>query len=165
MAIGAKTIETRSWSTGYRGPLAIHAARAFPRSAFDLCFIEPFRTALYPDGYSAQLDPLPRGEVVATCNLLDCLPVTARGCLSGVFQDYPELDTPQERAFGDYSPGRWAWIIEDVKMLAEPIPAKGALSLWEWVPSRTPEPPAAHSSPTSTEETTNSSPTSTEKKL
>ena len=27
MAIGAKRIETRSWATRYRGPLAIHAAR------------------------------------------------------------------------------------------------------------------------------------------
>ena len=30
VAIGAKRIETRSWSTPYRGLLAIHAAKGFP---------------------------------------------------------------------------------------------------------------------------------------
>lgn len=131
VAIGAKRIETRSWSTRYRGPLAIHAARGFPRDAFDLCRVEPFRTAL-----SAQA-VFPRGEVVATCNLVDCLPTGALNVL------YPALDTPQERAFGDFTPGRWAWVLEDVKILTEPIPAKGALSLWEWFPARTTEPATA----------------------
>ncbi len=27
VALGAKTIETRSWQTSYRGPLAIHAGQ------------------------------------------------------------------------------------------------------------------------------------------
>jgi hypothetical protein len=31
VAIGAKTIETRSWPTSYRGPLAIHAAKGYPK--------------------------------------------------------------------------------------------------------------------------------------
>lgn len=39
IAIGAKTLETRSWRTGYRGPLAIHYA---------LCHMEPFRSVLRP---------------------------------------------------------------------------------------------------------------------
>ena len=30
IAVGVKTIETRSWSTPYRGPLAIHAGKARP---------------------------------------------------------------------------------------------------------------------------------------
>jgi activating signal cointegrator 1 len=33
VAIGAKRIETRSWPTNYRGPLAIHAAKGFPKWA------------------------------------------------------------------------------------------------------------------------------------
>jgi hypothetical protein len=78
------------------------------------------------------LNELPRGAVIATCNLLDCLPTQSVGCLPGVFEDYTGLDTPQERAFGNYDAGRWAWILEDIKPLPEPILAKGALSLWEW---------------------------------
>lgn len=29
--------------------------------------------------------------------------------------------------------GRYGWKLYAAKMLAEPIPAKGSLSLWEWV--------------------------------
>jgi ASCH domain len=46
IAIGAKRIETRSWMTRHRGPLAIHAARAFPRIARDLARTSPFAEAL-----------------------------------------------------------------------------------------------------------------------
>jgi len=137
VAIGAKQIETRSWSTNFRGTLAIHAAKGFPKAAREfaiepVCYRAVQRHSLSKT-YSL-IDPsYPLGCVVATCNLLDCLPMESRGCLAGVFQDYPELDTEQERAFGDYSPGRWAWVLEDVKAFPEPIPAKGALGLWEWI--------------------------------
>jgi hypothetical protein len=36
----------------------------------------------------------------------------------------------QEWAFGDYSPGRFAWELRNVRRLPEPILARGALSLW-----------------------------------
>jgi hypothetical protein len=38
----------------------------------------------------------------------------------------------QERYFGDYSPGRWAWLLADVVALEQPIPVKGAQGLWNW---------------------------------
>ncbi len=125
VALGEKRIETRSWSTNYRGPLAIHAAKGFPRWARQLCADPAFIEAL-------KSEPLPMGVIVCTCRLVDCLPMEATGCLPGVFEDYPELDTRQEREFGDYSPGRWAWILEDVKRLPEPVPAKGKQGLWYW---------------------------------
>ena len=34
VAIGAKRIETRSWRTFYRGPLAIHAGKTLPAYQF-----------------------------------------------------------------------------------------------------------------------------------
>jgi hypothetical protein len=40
--------------------------------------------------------------------------------------------SPSEKAFGDYTPGRYAWLLADVRRLPEPIPARGALGLWEW---------------------------------
>lgn len=40
----------------------------------------------------------------------------------------------REYVFGDYTPGRYAWILEDVKQLPEPIPAKGHQGLWNWEP-------------------------------
>jgi hypothetical protein len=136
VAFGYKHIETRSWSTSYRGPLAIHAAKGFPRDAKDLCVSYMVRHALGPHfGVTESgtlADQLPRGAVVAVCKLVDCLPTISTGCLGGVFEDYPDLDTDTERDFGNYEPNRFGWVLEDVKRIAQPIPAKGALGLWEW---------------------------------
>ena len=133
VAIKEKRIETRSWNTAYRGPLAIHAAKGYPQWAKDWCYVEPFQTALraYPG------PPLPVGCVLATCRLIACVP-TRELQLGRVIECEASLCiapvpiTEQELAFGDYSPGRWAWLLADVKPLPVPIPARGALSLWEW---------------------------------
>jgi hypothetical protein len=37
-----------------------------------------------------------------------------------------------EILFGDYTPGRFAWEFANMRMLPEPIPAKGAQGLWNW---------------------------------
>lgn len=148
IAIGAKHIETRSWYTNYRGPLAIHAAQGLgpvggERELQRLCQREPFwmalRDILMPPGrmlYAA--DALPRGAIVAVAELYDCRPtIEARdGKLgwSGYLDNrlnYWDL-TDQERAFGDYSPGRYAWLLANIRALPEPIPAKGAQGLWRW---------------------------------
>jgi hypothetical protein len=45
------------------------------------------------------------------------------------------ITIPPERPelyFGDYTEGRFAWILENPIRYDEPIPAKGALGLWEW---------------------------------
>jgi activating signal cointegrator 1 len=139
VAIGAKRIETRGYR--YNGPLAIHAAKGFPKSARAFT-AQPIVYEAVKARYcqrdiemrASGFPAYPLGCVIATCNVVECLPVESTGCLSGVFDDYPELDTPQERAFGNYAPGRWGWVLEDVLMLPIPIPAKGALSLWEWNP-------------------------------
>lgn len=119
--IGAKMIETRSWSTKYRGPLAIHASKGFPKLIRELCNREPFKTILSRTGFN--LDNLPLGKIVATCDLVDIIKITPEFIAT---VQSPELD------FGFYEVGRYAWILEDVKRLEKPIPAKGALSIWEW---------------------------------
>lgn len=146
VAIGAKRFETRSWQTPYRGPLAIHAGKGLgDLSKVDfvrLCNREPFASAL---GYALwpglwqpgdYVDPsiLPRGAVIAVCDLTLCL-ATPPESLRSFRYDYGGLEFPPpepERSFGDYGPGRFAWRLENVRMLPEPIPAKGALGLWEW---------------------------------
>ena len=40
--------------------------------------------------------------------------------------------TMEEKAFGDYSGGRYAWILEDAVQFDKPIPARGTLSIWEY---------------------------------
>ena len=53
VALEAKRIETRSWYTTYRGPLAIHAARRMSKAAISLCWEAPFRDVLETGGYHA----------------------------------------------------------------------------------------------------------------
>jgi hypothetical protein len=38
---------------------------------------------------------------------------------------------PHEADFGDFSAGRYGWILKDINPLNEPIPARGMLGLWE----------------------------------
>lgn len=123
VAIGAKRIETRSWRTRYRGPLAIHAAKALPASAINLCFEMPFRAALMRGGIH-QIGDLPRGAIIATCVLYDCQRT-----------DFLASEVaPDEADFGDYSFGRFGFLLRDIVRLPVPIAAKGALGLWDWLP-------------------------------
>lgn len=144
IAIGAKRIETRSWQTPYRGPLAIHAAAGLSpvggkRGLMDTCRQVPFRSVLLRAGYLGT-PSLPLGAIVAVCALVSVVTtqlIKAPGGWGWSAPDgrlYDFILTDQERAFGDYSNGRYAWLLADIRPLAEPIPAKGALSLWEWQP-------------------------------
>lgn len=131
VACGAKRVETRGWRTDYRGLLAIHAAKGFPRFEKDLANCRVVRELL---GRLAH--ELPLGSVVATCRLVSCHrtnEIEIGSCI-GVLGDCAATITEQEYALGNYDPGRWAWLLADIKPLAEPVPAKGALSLWEWKP-------------------------------
>jgi hypothetical protein len=41
-------------------------------------------------------------------------------------------DWEQELAFGDYSAGRYGWLLSDPEVFRDPIPAKGKLGFWEF---------------------------------
>jgi hypothetical protein len=118
VAIGAKLYETRSWSTSYRGWLAIHAAKGFPRDCRALCYQQPFAAHLAHAGYNTPED-LPRGQVLAVVNLTDCVSTNRWQPASSVEYD-----------FGNYGPHRYAWQLETVRQLKTPIDARGALSIW-----------------------------------
>lgn len=103
------------------------------RGLYSLCETEPFHTALRGQDLPMML---PKGAIVATCELVDCVPTTYVKSVKVIQRgrDRPAwLWTVEEKAFGDYADGRWAWLLANIKILPEPIPAKGALSLWEWV--------------------------------
>lgn len=76
VARGCKRFETRSWSTTYRGEVAIHAAKALPKVWRDFAG-EPFLSALAPLGlgvnpYGAvNIDRLPLGAIVALVDLTE----------------------------------------------------------------------------------------------
>ena len=135
VAIGAKRIETRSWNTNYRGPLAIHAAAGKYVDDYLLMKIEPFYSALTRAGIESRLQ-IPLGGIIATCELvathrvdnMDWVPGKRGWEKNGHFWEATE----QEKAFGDYSIGRYMWFLANVKMLDNPFPVRGALGLWEW---------------------------------
>lgn len=130
LSTGAKTIETRSWPTSYRGLMAIHASKGYPRWAQTLCRDEPFRTALLPAG------SLPLGAIVAVGRLIACIGTEYLGRSSYRYSTPSRLERQlerqleHERVFGDYSPNRFAWVFRDVYRLPEPIPCKGSMGLW-----------------------------------
>lgn len=126
----AKDIETRGWKTWYRGPLAIHAAKAFPRSAQDLCEKEPFKSRLR--GLRAK--DLPRGSVLCIRSLIDCVPTALiiNPDTIALAQGAGKISS-MEKAFGDYSDGRYGFFLGPVTEIFEPpIPAVGSLSIWGW---------------------------------
>ena len=131
IAIGAKKIETRSWSTNYRGPLAIHAAKGFPQWAKYISWTEPFYSILCEEWKPYVFHPynLPFGVIIATCVLAECHSTRAiKACHEQGLRALLE----QEQAFGDFTDNRYGFVLKDVCALNEPIPAKGTLGLWEF---------------------------------
>lgn len=118
VAIGAKRFETRSWYTGHRGPLLIHAAKRKDHDSLALCFEEPFKSALVAGGIEKPGD-MPFGAIIAICRLAECRPTIRSIGLIGEI----------ERAFGDYGDGRYAWRLADVQAI-EPIPYSGLQGLF-----------------------------------
>lgn len=151
VALGAKRIETRSWSTRQHGRIAIHAAKGFPRAAREACNDVTFSRVLehvpgidykantpqhwYHVHQPSYRGGLPLGAIVAVANLVTCVPTKALvdlrlagGKLKHGDKEWPL--TTQEMDFGDYADGRWGWLLTDAIQLSEPVECKGALGLW-----------------------------------
>jgi hypothetical protein len=114
VSIGAKTIETCTWSTNYRGPLAIHSG------GFIIPRIDSYSLSLL---IAAGLDceRLPFEKIIAVARLVSCEKV-----ITSEIPCYPQL------AFSNFTPGRYALGLADILPLATPIPAKGDSELWDW---------------------------------
>jgi hypothetical protein len=107
IALGLKRWETRSWPTSFRGEVAIHASKGYPKWAKEFAVEE-------------NLLDLPLGHIVCLCEITECRQTETVAA---------EL-SEQEIKWGDYYPGRYAFKLENVRPLVQPIPAKGALSFW-----------------------------------
>lgn len=133
LGLGAKKIETRGWKTDFRGEVAIHSTKGglSQEELYLQCAQEPFLTVLKSasilrSGMSCPqvARAFPRGHIIAVGTLTDCCPTESDICIPAIFEEHPELDTEQERAFGNYDPGRYGLVFENVSMLHEPIPFK-----------------------------------------
>lgn len=140
IAIGEKLYETRSWSTPYRGWIAIHAAKTQDEAAFvwksvqhakktDFQHALPFTQATY-DAFKAWMER----EHISEFNfgMLPFGAIVAVGKLVAIY-DAPALHkklTGRVREFGDFGHGRYAWRIEEVQALKTPLPYRGQQGLW-----------------------------------
>lgn len=113
---GKKKIETRSWKTNYRGKLYIHSSSTkIPnqcRNNIDLMLL-------------VDMDKLNYGNIICSCELVDCIEMTDE-----FIQEIKKNKT--EYISGVYAEGRYAWILEDIRILDEPIRAKGHLGIWNY---------------------------------
>ena len=116
-AAGVKRHETRDWATPYRGPIAIHAGLTLDGVGAPeaLC-----KAALGAHWRGV----VPVGMVLAVGDLTAC--VDARRLA-------PSL-TEADRAAGNFTEGRFAWRIDNLRPLHRPIPVAGRQGLWNWEP-------------------------------
>ena len=112
VAISLKQWETRSWTTSFRGEVAIHASKGFPGWAKDFARSECTLGRLPKS--------LPLGAIICLAEITDC---RATYPLS---QDLSAI----ERMYGDYAEGRYAFKIENVRPLKTPVAERGSLGFW-----------------------------------
>ncbi len=200
VALGVKTVETRSWHTRYRGPLAIHAglqtlAKGHSAEIGEWLYrpSNQYGWELWPPNTHNEFEGFERcclkmiaptfGAVVATCELADVVPIVwygsaRRGSMYYVDWEkegiwYANADLPldgraedysDQLPFGDFTPGRYAWMLKDIRSVADRcplcwgegswpsftmqvcplcrgtrgvashVPARGRQGLWNWEP-------------------------------
>lgn len=63
------------------------------------------------------------GNIICSCNLVDCIEMT---------DEFIEKikKNKNEYVCGIYENGRYAWILDNIQVLNNPIPAKGHLGIW-----------------------------------
>jgi hypothetical protein len=130
-----KKIETRSWRTLYQGELYIHAGKTIVPPGFERTKeAETIKNTLKKHGLT--MEQLPTGVIVAKCTLAGCLPIRTKDELNEMaYLDAGDkwiIADGEEYHFGDYTPGRWGWLLADIQP-TDLIPAKGKLGLWDWV--------------------------------
>lgn len=108
-----KDIENRSWSTSYRGPVAIHASKGLTASEFsefiatahEISTVRPF-----PSGLTVPpIADFSRGGIVGVVDIVDCV----------------------RRSGSPWFFGPWGFVLENARPV-EFIPVRGALGFFDW---------------------------------
>jgi len=112
---GLKPAENRTWSTSYRGPLAIHAGQSLDPTS---------RATLEALGFDVPGD-VTRGTVLGTVDLVAVVPwQPGTRNLPGVEDEWGLADDP-------LATGPFCWILRNPKPLAKPVPMSGKQGLYE----------------------------------
>jgi hypothetical protein len=143
IVLGHKRIETRSWNTKYRGELLIHASKSTEfvnlaaHTHFNECMPVMWCDVNGTDICYPIKEKIPLGCIIGKVNLVDVILFDAvRGMIDQNMAAYiggRKVDfSEKEIAFGDYSPGRFGWLLSDPVLFSNPIPAKGKLGIWNY---------------------------------
>jgi hypothetical protein len=116
--LGEKRVETRCWSTKYRGEIAIHSAAALPPAWLGASRHSPEFRQEVADVLNCRIEHvaelvrgLPLGKVLCVVRL-DSIETT---------DSVREILCERERIFGNYEDGRYAWFMEMVQRFDPPI--------------------------------------------
>lgn len=158
LVAGKKRVETRGWEMPHTGPLLIHAAKKWDGALQDVCLTAPFRDALAEFGVpgarhswtTADVEArkagwgMPFGAIIGRVEVVECVPthsVLIKGepdRAPGFFEGWHSSVLARwlvingvEKAFGDYSPGRFAFLCKNPVRFANPIPYRGMQSLFD----------------------------------
>jgi hypothetical protein len=112
----AKRVENRGRPTTHRGPVAIHAGKT-PDTLADQ---DPRIVRMF--GRDPRVG-MPMGAVIAVAELVDCHQATWNPdvCCAPWGEDFYVTPTGGGRA--------WHLVLDNVRQLAQPVPARGALSV------------------------------------
>jgi len=126
---GAKTIETRSWNTNYRGKLLICAAKKGMTKAELLYHLSlvPIQRGLAPlagrpldletGGWSGiGMEHLFFGKAVAVVDLIDCKRT----------EDLTLSEVGADKHFGNFGYNRYGWKLKLIEAIKEPFDVKGS---------------------------------------
>lgn len=129
VVMGHKRFETRAFKPRYRGRLLIHASSKIPDFVYKLDV--PFHK------YIKDISALPTGKILGEVTMTDVYPTEA--WKNGVLDELLEIPSTSQRDraieewyFGDYSPGRFAWKLENPIAWQNPMPVGGQLNLWKY---------------------------------
>jgi hypothetical protein len=120
IALGEKKFETRTWKPTHQGEILIHASRTFSETERLLLQQEPFKTVFAKHGVKYSTD-LPTGVPIALATIDKVL------LAEEIIHDLSD----QERSFGDYRQGRYAWLLKNITRLNNPPPLPGRQAIFD----------------------------------
>lgn len=118
-----KTIEVRTWSTKYRGPLVIHAGKGWDVDGWQRFAMKIPDAGQRAEFYEQCQDD--RGRAIARTKLIDVI-------------EYPDPDSflkDFERHFNPFTrfrEGLFGWVFARTFRLANPVEIRGSLGLWNF---------------------------------
>jgi hypothetical protein len=136
-ASGEKKIETRKWEFPWPLPcvIGIHAAKiwngrlkAFADNEFCTDSLSRLGFRIWPKATLAFGAIIGLVRVVEHINTALLHPGPAQS-------PFIKMMTRREKCFGDFTPGRYAWIADRFYLLTTPVPMDGLRNFWQWVPN------------------------------